>query len=341
MIKFVDRLKVTNKEVISLRDGIQKYNGIEIGMGHGSFRVYRSPTTIRSINLVGLPITDGHKSQDEPYTAYGSVLTSEVIDSKDDETLTTIAVKNRIKTCDDLTKHIDNGKNELSLGYSAKIVDKRKDDGVDYDFEQQDITPHHLAVVDNGRCGKLCKFLDKSKKEKIVDEKNFNDSISTYEDTKNALNRIMSLLNTFDSEERETLLDRMYDASNEEMSEEDIERAKQEEEEEEVEDMLLLEDEIQMRVDEQIADHIAVVNHAFDAGLIDDSFDISDASTQDIIDHCVCEHWGDDHGFSDDEMLTIFKTIPQMAYSDIHDGFGDGDGGSFVDKEMHSNNKGD
>ncbi len=47
-------------------------------------------------------------------------------------------------------------KKQLSLGYSADIVPHSE-----YDFEQIDINPHHLAVVENGRCGPLCCFLDR------------------------------------------------------------------------------------------------------------------------------------------------------------------------------------
>ena len=40
------------------------------------------------------------------------------------------------------------GKKELSLGYDARLIPSDK-----YDFEQRDIVPHHLAVVEAGRCG--------------------------------------------------------------------------------------------------------------------------------------------------------------------------------------------
>jgi hypothetical protein len=32
-----------------------------------------------------------------------------------------------------------------------------------YDFEQVNIKPHHLAIVENGRCGNVCKFKDERK----------------------------------------------------------------------------------------------------------------------------------------------------------------------------------
>ena len=50
---------------------------------------------------------------------------------------------------------LDGGKNQLSLGYFAETKDHDL-----YDFEQVNIVPHHLAIVEKGRCGTVCKFND-------------------------------------------------------------------------------------------------------------------------------------------------------------------------------------
>ena len=44
---------------------------------------------------------------------------------------------------------------QLSLGYKAKTLPS-----ADYDFEQTEIIPHHLAIVEAGRCGDVCEFKD-------------------------------------------------------------------------------------------------------------------------------------------------------------------------------------
>jgi hypothetical protein len=50
---------------------------------------------------------------------------------------------------------VEEGKRELSLGYDADLVEHDK-----YDFEQRGIIPYHLAVVEQGRCGPRCRFID-------------------------------------------------------------------------------------------------------------------------------------------------------------------------------------
>jgi hypothetical protein len=49
----------------------------------------------------------------------------------------------------------DSGKNELSLGFKANLIEHDE-----YDFEQTELEPHHLAVIERGRCGTACRFID-------------------------------------------------------------------------------------------------------------------------------------------------------------------------------------
>ena len=55
----------------------------------------------------------------------------------------------------DLIKKIQDGKVELSVGYTN---DLKESDGKDYDFIQTNIRVNHVAVVDKGRCGGDCKL---------------------------------------------------------------------------------------------------------------------------------------------------------------------------------------
>lgn len=149
------------KRAVSVRDGVLEYYGREIGQEPPDriFRVYRSPATIANAAraMEGIPVTDEHVALDmPPPTEGGSVSESHMIDYRDATTGATVAVRNRLILGDTLQMAVDAGKRELSLGYRAELVPHDE-----YDFEQRDIRPHHVAVVDKGRCGPMCSFIDK------------------------------------------------------------------------------------------------------------------------------------------------------------------------------------
>ena len=153
----------TTKKAISVRDGVQEYMGYELGMEpiDRVFTVYRSPATIaNAANLMaGIPLTDEHvELSAPPPNPVGKVVHAVMIDLKDDSLGCTLAVENQIEVADTMLKDIESGKRELSLGYRAELVEHDQ-----YDFEQRNIEPHHLAVVDRGRCGAHCSFKDKGK----------------------------------------------------------------------------------------------------------------------------------------------------------------------------------
>ena len=167
-LSFQDRLSFDSlkKTVISVRDGILEYLGAEIGHEPKDkvFKIFRSPATIANAAsaMSGIPVTDDHVALDQPPSdSIGNVDSSEIIDLIDDDTGTRIGVKNGVNLND--SKSIDE-KHELSLGYTADLVES---DGAGYDFEQKNIIPHHLAIVEAGRCGPACRFIDKQKGEKM------------------------------------------------------------------------------------------------------------------------------------------------------------------------------
>ena len=154
--QFTDRATFDsdNKTAISVRDGVLEYAGAELGLEPADkmFTVYRSPATIAQAarKMVGIPLTDQHVSVTDPVTnSIGSVESADVVDFFDDATDSKLAIKNTIKVTDSL-----NAK-ELSLGYTAELEEHNV-----YDFEQKNIEPKHLAVVEAGRCGSACSFLD-------------------------------------------------------------------------------------------------------------------------------------------------------------------------------------
>lgn len=149
------------KTVISVRDGVLEYLGAEIGMEPVDkiFSIYRSPATIAQAasKMQGISLTNDHVDLDSaPSDPIGSVSSAEIVDYFEDGTDSKLAIKNSVDIKADLLDTLSTGKQELSLGYNAKLIPHDK-----YDFEQRDIEPHHLAVVHAGRCGSDCKFLDK------------------------------------------------------------------------------------------------------------------------------------------------------------------------------------
>lgn len=180
---FSDNIKITlddnGKTLISVRDGVQEYAGIEIGLQPYDkiFKIYRSPETIRAIkdSIVGIPITNGHvELEDIPQDQIkGYVDGSELVQYEDKKLASSIAIKNNVKLQDNVIQLLDS-KNQLSLGYFAETVDNDL-----YDFEQVNIIPHHLAIVENGRCGNLCKFRDERNEMDPKDAKNVEESEST------------------------------------------------------------------------------------------------------------------------------------------------------------------
>jgi len=151
----------TEKTAVSVRDGVIEYLGGEIGLepAHEVFTVYRSPATIANAaaRMAGIPLTDEHVELDTPAPrGDGVVRDAEMIDVSDPATRATIAIRNRIELGDTLLMAVESGKRELSLGYNAELVPHDE-----YDFEQREIIPHHLAAVPKGRCGPMCSFIDK------------------------------------------------------------------------------------------------------------------------------------------------------------------------------------
>lgn len=164
---FTDELTfdAESKTAISFRDGVLTYLGAELGLepADKEFTVYRSPATIANASTMmqGVPLTDEHVPLDEPpANPVGSVEHAELIDLFSDETASTVGVKNRITITDMIKGALSTGKRQLSLGYGADLVPHSK-----YDFEQKSIQPHHLAVVQAGRCGSACSFIDHKQKE--------------------------------------------------------------------------------------------------------------------------------------------------------------------------------
>lgn len=149
------------KSVVSVRDGVLEYLGSELGMEPAGkiFTVYRSPATIATAMAMmkGIPVLPGHIEPGTEGDDYPSrVESASLIDSFDQVYDSTLAIRNSVVLGPEIQAELDSGNSQASLGYHGKLVPHDK-----YDFEQRDIIPTHLAVVENGRCGSGCRFLDR------------------------------------------------------------------------------------------------------------------------------------------------------------------------------------
>lgn len=336
---FHDLVKTDGKTLISCRDGIQEYLGAEIGLDgdNAMYKVYRSAKTIKKFNLVGVPITNDHVDPSKPYMSLGSVIASEIIKAKDDSIKKTIEVKNKVEVCDDLQVIIKEGKNELSLGYKAKIDDVRGKE-LGYDFEQSDITPHHLAVVEKGRCGANCKFNDKNGVKNM--------DIKTYQDAKNAFTGILQLMPTLDAEEQEYMKAKMAKAGEKEETDEEIKARKKKEadmeaeaaEKKKKEDMEAegkkekSETQKDEAINKAVKDHIDIIAKATDLGCLDAEYVFAGKTANKIMADCIKTQ--NDGTFADSELSTAFKMLKKV--DNPHANFGDGGAGStFKNKEIN------
>ena len=171
-LKFSDAVTfdAQRKSVVSVRDGVLEYLGSEIGMEPEDkiFTVYRSPATIASAAALmsGIPILPDHIEPGTEGTEYASKIeSSELIDSFDSIYDSTLAIRNSVVLGPEIQAELESGKYQASLGYHGKLVPHGE-----YDFEQRDIIPTHLAVVENGRCGAGCRFLDRKPDRKPTQE---------------------------------------------------------------------------------------------------------------------------------------------------------------------------
>lgn len=156
----------TNKTVVSIRDGILEYYGQELGLQPANkiFKVYRTPATIASLAdaLVGIPVIFDHSTEGDEVNEtdkVGSVETSKVVDLIDESTVSHLGIQNKILLDNNALTVVQSGKNNISLGYKAKLIPSDMD-GVD--FEHRDIVPIEMSIVDIGRCGNSCSFKDRA-----------------------------------------------------------------------------------------------------------------------------------------------------------------------------------
>ena len=336
---------VEQKTAVSVRDGVLEYLGHELGLEppDKTFRIYRSPAQIARAaeKMAGLPLTDGHvEVGPKVKRSIGSVVSAEVIDFTDGEGAA-LAIQNRLEVKAESLPLLDK-KRELSLGYEARL-----EPAIEYDFKQVDIVPHHLALVETGRCGSGCRFLDKSvKKEssemdmakmieavgKFTDEQK-KEFLAKITDAPTAA-QVVELLGKFKAEEIEEIKEQIQklidpaEDKDEDKDEDDKERVK---DSKKVKDSAALEarfqDAVTKATTEQVATTLAIIDRA--RQFLPTDYKFADKSGNQIMrDAIATQH--PDARFDDAELGVAFKLLRQPETKPFAD-FGRGNMGKFAE----------
>lgn len=344
---------VEQKTAVSVRDGVLDYFGHELGLEppDKTFRIYRSPAQIATVAplMAGIPLTNDHVDIGQPVSqSVGKVTSAAVIDFDEGEA-SHLAIKNTLEVQSDFLATLTD-KRELSLGYEARLIEDDK-----YDFRQVDIRPHHLAVVDAGRCGSGCRFLDKSvKKEssemdmakmieavgKFTDEQK-KEFLAKITDAPTAA-QVVELLGKFKAEEIEEIkeqLRKLIDpAGKPKANDQDKDKDKGEDDDKEkakdskkVKDSAALEarfqDAVTKATTEQVATTLAIIDRA--RQFLPTDYKFADKTGNQIMrDAIATQHAG--VRFEDAELPVAFKMLRQPETKPFAD-FGRGNMGKFAE----------
>ena len=309
---------VEQKTAVSVRDGVLEYLGHELGLEppDKTFRIYRSPAQIATVAplMAGIPLTNDHVDIGQPVPqSVGKVTSAAVIDFDEGEA-SHLAIKNTLEVQSDFLATLT--KRELSLGYEARLIEDDK-----YDFRQVDIRPHHLAVVDAGRCGSGCRFLDRSP--------NNGDNTMTLDE----LIKVVEAMAAEVAELKKALApaeDPAPEAGTDNATEEE-EVKKEEEEAKKVKDSAALEarfqDAVTKATTEQVATTLTIIDRA--RQFLPTDYKFADKSGNQIMrDAIATQH--PDARFDDAELGVAFKLLRQPETKPFAD-FGRGNMGKFAE----------
>lgn len=329
------------KSALSVRDGYIEYLGSELGFEpHDKiFTVYRSPATIANaaVQMLGIPLTDEHVSLDEPAPDTGSsVVEATMVDSIDDSTKTRVAIKNKLSLNNELSLKLQD-KLQLSLGYFGDLVPHDE-----FDFEQINLIPHHLAAVSAGRCGELCSFLDRKpnitnkEQNKMTYNKAFVDeegkvsleqvveiamslpeaikmlSLEDLQKIMPSLQEIIGMSKVSEIAVEDEEIDTEKDVEKKELTDEEPEEKKEEDEKPKFSDAdfkVALEKKSKQFADEAVKEYAQVVDKA--RNFLDETYNFNNKGTKQImIDSLSTESTAK---FSDAELPLAFKLLKKTA----------------------------
>lgn len=151
------------------RTGIQEYLAIEMGLTDRNpldvVKVYRPPEEVFADNAMASfahrPVTNEHPFEmvtSDNWKRYAVGSTSGGVEEMGGKFLRVpLMVSDK-----DAIADIQNGKRELSAGYTADIewVEGKTPEGETYDAIQKNIRANHVAIVQHGRAGSECRIGD-------------------------------------------------------------------------------------------------------------------------------------------------------------------------------------
>ena len=340
----------STKRIRSVRDGVQEYLGIELGIEpHNKiFSVYRSPEAISGIAgmMDSLPIINDHIDPEVTPTkeqTIGILKATDIVEFNDDGTFSTLYLENEAAVNSDVLSLKDSGKKEFSLGYLGKL---REHDT--YDFEQYDLKPTHLALVDSARGGSVLTFIDKKDQKmlnKVFQDAEGAPSMQQIVDIAKEIPEAIKSLPADKAAEVMGLLQEMIGAASpqdsdmvEEASEENVAMEDMSDKEEDpVEDAAKFEDSkkfkdaVMVASDSAVKNHSAVIEKAIK--FVDDQYSFADKSTKQVmLDALAVEHG--EAKFEDAELSVAFKLLKKSASS--LEKFGDSGTSSALEARIQS-----
>jgi len=318
--KITFTLDSKTKKGVSLRDGFQEYYGSELGKDYESsklYKVYRSPETVKkaSDKLNDIDITDEHVIDfDSNFNdqKIGKIRDSAIEDNIDPLSDSTIKVVNDFDYSSDFEKLLENGKREFSLGYNAKYI-KSNDDH--YDLEQVDIEPHHLALVERGRCGIACKVLDQ--KGKKNSDTIYGESLTSDDgDSKLEVKDIIEAINALEDEEKLEIKDSCFveeEVEDEEKEEEEVIKVTDTAEFKKALDEAISEKESEIK--KEMKDEESVREKAKE--FLSDDYDFDGKDTLEIMKDAIATETDED--LTDEEIPIAFKLLKKTLTKEFND----------------------
>jgi hypothetical protein len=165
---FHDKIEIgANKKACIMRDGVYLYTAEEIGLPNRNpnevIRVYRDAVEVEKALIafkkyVKIPITVNHPDtflnlKDASVYSNGAATNPYI---KDDTGFTKMLCDMALE--DKAFDDYKNGTRELSCGWDGEFV--KNPEGSAYEYNQVFIDLNHIAMVESGRCGSVCKITD-------------------------------------------------------------------------------------------------------------------------------------------------------------------------------------
>ena len=198
------------EEVPLARTGVMLYAAVEIPniepAPDGIIKISRNDEDVFAADTVtsanGKPVTNDHPDYDVDPTNWNDLAIGVCMNVRrgtglmDDLLLGDLLITNK-----DGIDLIESGKREISLGYTADIEETGPGEAV-----QKNIIINHIALVENGRCGRRCAIADKATDQEKTTMKMTNKRKAKLKDR---FLRLRDAMKVKDADEAESLMDEL------------------------------------------------------------------------------------------------------------------------------------